>query len=267
MTNKNDDPMLPLFDSHAHVTLDGTYDIDVLTRAYEAHVVEIMNIAVDERSLEAGRRLGAEAPLVALHHAAATTPHDVVGESDTFFATVEKAARQGELSAIGETGFDALYHPETMHQQEQAFVRYAQLAHETALPLIVHCRDAFEVLFRLLQDMPVQGILHCFTGTKEEARALLDLGWFLSLSGIVTFPKSDALREVARFLPLDRLLIETDTPFLAPQPVRGRRNEPAFLVHTVRTVALVRHCPCAEVAAASWTNAKHLFGSQKTLLS
>ena len=248
-----------LFDSHAHLTMD----LEVVQRARQAGVIQIMNVAVDGPSLEIGYQLAQEASSVTLYQAAATTPHDVRGEDDPFFHIVEEAAKCHRLSAIGETGFEAFHTPHNLDHQEAIFLRYVQLAITTTLPLIVHCRDAFDRLLRVVHTLPLKGILHCFTGTKEQARALLDLGWYISFSGIVTFPKAEELREVAKFVPLDRLLVETDAPFLAPQPKRGQKNEPAFLVHTVETLSSVKNLPFETVAEKSCENANRLFGNQK----
>ena len=125
---------------------------------------------------------------------------------------------------------------------------------------MIHYRDAFDDFFRVLDsEAPVRGVLHCFTGTVTEAKEVIARGWYLSLSGIATFKKSEELREAARIVPLDRLLIETDSPYLAPVPYRGKRNEPAYLVETARCLAEVRGIPVEELAAATRSNTLNLF--------
>jgi TatD DNase family protein len=255
-----------LFDSHAHLTFEQFSEEErqeVLKRAYAAGVVSIMNIATDLPSLEAGWALQINAQPIALYCAAATTPHDVTGPDDPFFATVSTAAREKRLSAIGETGFEFFHNKEHAHHQETVFLRYALLAKETKLPLIIHCRDGFSPFLEIVRDLgsEVRGVLHCFTGTKENAKALLDLGWYISISGIVTFAKSESLREIARFLPEDRLLVETDSPYLAPHPHRGHRNEPAYLQYTVETIAALKNTSFEQIAKASYANAQALFGT------
>lgn len=262
-------PAASLFDSHAHLTFEQFPEEDrgeVLNRALSAGVVSIMNVATDKPSLEAGWLLQKQNEIPSIYCAAATTPHDVSGIDDDFFSYVKDAAQNHRLSAIGETGFDFFHKPESKEHQEVVFLRYALLAQETSLPLIVHCREAFSTLLPILCDFgaSVQGVLHCFTGTKDDAKALLDLGWYISLSGIVTFPKSESLREVARFLPNDRFLIETDSPYLAPQPRRGQRNEPAYLRHTVETIAALRQTSYEAIAHDSFANACALFHLSRT---
>ncbi len=255
----------PLFDSHAHLTLPPFAEEErpaVLERARNADVLAVMNVATDLPSLHAGWQLQGSATKVALYCAAATTPHDVKGADDPFFSVVEQAAFEHRIAAIGETGFDFFYAPESSQWQAAVFLNYATLAQRTGLPIIVHCRDAFPTLVGMLRNLggTLRGVLHCFSGTNADARALLDLGWYLSISGIVTFPKSEALREVARFIPLDRLLVETDAPFLAPQQRRGQRNEPSHLPYTVAAIASAKGVPYEHVADSSYCNAQELFG-------
>ena len=254
-----------LFDSHAHLSHKPFSEEEceeMLCRAASAGVSSIMNVATDQASLEAGLKIQHNAAGLSIYCAASTTPHDVTGADDPFFSIVEECAKGKRLSAIGETGFDFLIKPDSKGKQEAVFLRYAMLAKETSLPLIVHCREAFPTLLPILRNLgtSVRGVLHCFTGTKGEATALLDLGWYISISGIVTFPKSESLREVVRFLPEDRYLVETDCPYLAPQQKRGERNEPAYLRYTVEAVAALKNTSYEEAAQASFQNAKDLFG-------
>jgi TatD DNase family protein len=250
-----------LFDSHAHLTFEKMRGTEAIQHAVDAGVMAIMDIAVNANSLEKSFQLDEHITPLTLYHAAATTPHDVTGPDDPFFSIVEKAVHERRLSAIGETGLDFFHAAQTKNFQETVFLRYAQLAVDTKRPLIIHCRDAFSVLIPILRSFgsPLRGIIHCFTGTKEEAATLLDMGWSLSISGIVTFPKSESLREVVRFLPLDRMLIETDAPYLAPGPKRGQTNEPAFIVHTAETIALIKGTTFEAVCEATFSNAQELF--------
>ena len=250
-----------LFDSHAHLTFEKMDGIGAIHRAVEAGIMAIMDVAVDEPSLEKSFTLDSSAAPLALYHAAATTPHDATSPDDPFFLIVEAAVRDGRLSAIGETGLDFFHAPETKAVQEALFLRYAQLAVDTKKPLIIHCREAFSALIPLLKGFgsSLRGVIHCFTGTKEEAKALLELGWPISISGIATFPKSEALREIVRFLPLDQMLIETDAPFLAPAPKRGQTNEPSFLIHTAEIVAQIKEKPLESICEQTFLNAQGLF--------
>lgn len=254
-----------LFDSHAHVTFP-TYapseHLDVLQRAADAGIGYVMNIATDEKALEAGLALQTKELPVALFLAAATHPHDLTSADDPLFPRVASLASTGALAAVGETGLDYSHGMETKELQRMIFSRYAELSQETKKPLLIHCREAFDDLFSLFRGYggDLFGVLHCFTGTEADAKRLLDLGWYISISGIVTFPKSAALKTLVKYLPLDRLLLETDAPYLAPQAKRGLRNEPAFLVYTAQVIAELKELSLEQLASATTHNALSLFG-------
>lgn len=261
--------MIPLFDSHAHLTGGQLYQQAdaIVQRAEKAGVTRIVNICTDLASLERGLSLAKRCPPVV--NAAATTPHDVEKEGESVFDLMAAPARSGELVAVGETGLDYFYEHSNREIQKTFLRRYLKLALETDLPVIIHCREAFADFFQILDEDYTQdgrhapGVLHCFTGTMHEAEEVLKRGFFLSLSGIVTYKKSQALREVAKMVPLQQLLIETDAPFLAPQSHRGQVNEPAYLIDTCQVVAAVKGVLVAEVAAATYANAERLFGRKR----
>ncbi len=252
--------MTLLFDSHAHLSLLGDGMSSILERAKNANVTRIMNVAFDAASLEKGLFFQKEFSSLLL--AAATTPHDVTSEQDSFFSIVKKAAQEGLLKAIGESGLEYFHSPETKKRQQEVFLQYAALALEENLPLIVHCRQAFPDLFTLLKEfsLELQGVLHCFTGTYEDAIKLLDRGWYLSFTGIITYPKSVELQDIVKKIPLERMLVETDSPYLAPQTVRGKKNEPSFLPEIVSKVASIKGLSFEEVATVTFQNACQLFG-------
>ncbi len=182
---------------------------------------------------------------------------------------MEKKAHEGKLVAIGETGLDYHYQHSPIFTQKAYLVRYFALALAAKLPIIFHCRDAFKDLFEL-SDHHYQGrpaVLHCFTGTLEEAKACLERGWMISISGIITFKKSALLREVAAYVPLDRLFIETDTPYLAPETKRGKANEPSFIDETAKALAQVKGISIEQVAEATARNAAQFFSFPKQILS
>ncbi len=191
----------------------------------------------------------------------ATTPHDVDKEGEKAFPFMESAARSGALVAVGETGLDYHHYAETKELQKKFLRRYLALAKECHLPVIIHCREAFSDLFHILDEAgsELPGVLHCFTGTHAEAKEVIDRGWYLSLSGIVTFKKSQQLQEIAREVPLSQLLIETDAPYLAPDPYRGKQNEPAYLLSTAQFIANLRGLSLADLASATSHNARTLF--------
>lgn len=256
---------MSLTDSHAHITSDAVFGqaAELLERAKSAGITQIVNICTDAPTLEKGLALAQQYPWV--YNAGATTPHDVEKEGEQLFPLFEKHAKSGAFVAVGETGLD-YFHDHSPRELQKTFLkRYLKLARECRLPVIIHCRDAFQDLFDILdlhytiEGRHAPGVLHCFTGTAEEAQEVIKRGFYLSLSGIVTFKKSGALKEVAANIPLDKLLIETDTPYLAPQSHRGHTNEPSFLPETARLIAELRGITLEALAKATSDNAKRLF--------
>lgn len=251
-------------DSHAHITsktllLNAT---EIIERAKNNSVAAIINICTDGESLTAAFNLDKSLPI---YHTAATTPHDVEKEGESFFPLVEKAAKEGFLVAIGETGLDYHYEHSNRECQKKWLLRYFDLAKKTKLPLVIHCREAFSDLFTLAdlhyKNLPL--LLHCFTGTLEEAQEVIKRGWFLSLSGILTFKNSHVLHNVAKEIPLEHLVIETDSPYLAPMPHRGKVNEPAFVKETARFLADIKKVSLEEVASVTTKNAIQFFSLPK----
>ena len=248
-----------MIDSHAHLTSPELlpHAQELVTRAKEAGVMRIINICTDKTSLEGGLKLARECDGV--FNTAATTPHDVEEDGGAFFPVVEEHV--SALAAIGETGLDYFYEHSPKKLQQIFLSRYFELAKRADLPVVFHCREAFEDLFSMadeqFRDRPC--VLHCFTGNMEEAKGCLDRGWFVSFSGIITFNKSEALREVVKYVPLDRLFVETDSPYLAPQSRRGKINEPAFVVETAEKIAEVKSCLVEEVKRLSSANAAQFF--------
>ena len=245
------------FDSHAHLTSPTILPLltDVLERAKLAGVDYILNICTCRNTLEEGLKYK-------LLNAGATTPHDVEKDGKADFAMFEEAAQRGLLMAIGETGLDYHYQYSDRKIQQAFLIRYLHLAASTNLPVIFHCREAFQDLFSIVdQEYPKKApaILHCFTGNQNEAEGVLERGWYLSLSGIVTFKKNEILREIAKITPLNQLLIETDTPYLSPQSKRGKQNEPAFIVETASCIAEMRQVSLALIAKETRENAMRLF--------
>lgn len=247
-------------DSHAHLTHEGKIEVHALQRAKDAGVTSIINICTDETSLKEGFILQEETKSPKIYTVAATTPHDVAKDGDHFFPIVEKAADEKKLVAIGETGLDYYYEHSPRDTQKQFLRKYLQLAKKYHLPVVIHCRDAFADFFSIWdEEKPAHTLLHCFTGTVDEVDSCLERGMYVSFSGIVTFPKSVALREAVSHVPLDLLLIETDTPYLAPQSFRGKKNEPAYIVETAKVIAELKGVPLPELGAITSKNAQHLF--------
>jgi len=256
---------MKLFDSHAHLTSDQIFPEvdDVLERARAHGVDKIVNICTCDVTLKRGLALRNKYDWV--YNVASTTPHDVVADGERLFPFMSEHARNGDLVAVGETGLDYYYHDETKELQQHFLRKYFTLALETKLPIVIHCRDAFDDFFQILDDayfvegFHAPGVLHCFTGTLTDAHDVVSRGWYLSLSGIVTFKQSHEMREVAKMVPLHQLLIETDTPYLAPQAYRGKRNEPAYLMETAKMIADLRAIPLEQLIEATYQNACRFF--------
>ena len=252
-------------DTHAHLTSDECLkDLEgIVMRARKSGIDKIVNICTDEKTLREGLRLQEKEPWI--YSTAATTPHDVEGEGESFFPIVETRAREGKLIALGETGLDYHYTHSSREVQRAFLLRYFALASRLSLPLIFHCRDAFNDLFTLADAhyLNKPGLLHCFTGTLEEAKGVLERGWYLSFSGIVTFKKAEELQAIVPHIPIDRLLIETDAPYLAPQSRRGKTNEPSFLIETAECIAALRAISLEELALATTRNAETFFRFSK----
>lgn len=248
-------------DSHAHLSSEQVFpQIDaVLARAQKEGLDAIINICTDSDSLKKGLELKGRYPWI--YNTASTTPHDVDKEGETFFPEVEAAAKAGHLVAIGEIGLDYYYEHSDKKCQQKYLSKYFALASKENLPVIFHCREAFDDLFAMAES-EYKGrlaVLHCFTGTIDEARRVLDRGWYLSLSGIVTFKKSEGLKEVAKYVPLDRLFIETDSPYLAPQSKRGQMNEPSFISETAACIASLKNIPVEHLVKVTSANVRSFF--------
>lgn len=254
-------------DSHAHLADDSVIENveGILQRAQEKGVEKVVNICTGPLSLERGFILAKNFPWV--YNTAATTPHDVEKEGEAFFPIVKKAAQEKKLVAIGETGLDYHYNHSDPFVQKKFLSKYFELAKETNLPLIFHCREAFADLFEMadLEYKARPAVLHCFTGTLDEAKQCLDRGWYISFSGIVSFKKSEQLREVVAYVPLERMFIETDTPYLAPQAYRGKTNEPSYIEETAKVLATIKNVPLEELAQQTLLNASQFFSFPKVL--
>jgi TatD DNase family protein len=249
---------MQVYDTHCHLGLDGKVPpADEHARAAAAGVTHLMVVGVDAATSRAARDLQ---HLTGVRWSAGLHPNDSTRLDDEWPA-IEALARDPSCAAIGETGLDCFRDRTPLEQQERSLRRHLALARELDLPVIFHCRDAFAPLFAVLQgEPPVRGVMHCFSGGLDEARTALDLGLLLSFAGPLTYPKNDALRAVAAWAPAERILVETDAPFLPPQTLRGKRNEPAFIVQTVQALAAARGLSLAAAAEQTLQNALGLFG-------
>lgn len=257
---------MKLIDSHCHI--DGEdFDADraeVLARARGAGVSPVVVVGTGA-SLDRIRRavdLAEREPDV--FAAVGVHPHDAARIQDAWWPALEELARRPRVVAVGESGLDFYYDNSPREAQLAAFRRHVQLARRVAKPIVCHVRDAHDETRAILAGegaAEVGGVIHCFTGGPEDAAAYVALGFHISFSGIVTFKgkSADPIRAAVKRVPLDRLLVETDAPFLAPVPMRGKRNEPAFVVHTAELVAREAGVPLETLAAATVANASALF--------
>jgi len=248
-------------DSHCHIDMPA-FDEDraaVLERARAAGVETMLLIGgVDE---EAGHRRALRvAEELKLPVSAGVHPHEAKLATPAVYDELRGLAGEKRIVAIGEIGLDFHYDHSPRDVQRDVFRAQVRMAKELDLPVIIHTREADDETAALLEDEGVsRGVIHCFTGGEDLARRALALGFSISFSGIVTFPRSETIQEVARTVPLDRLLVETDAPFLAPPPHRGKRNEPAFVVEVVRFVARLRGETPEAIGAAALANFRRVF--------
>ena len=231
---------MPLVDTHCHLDSE-QFDADrdaAIERARAAGVQRMMAIGTGDGppDLEAAIRLADAHPFV--YATIGVHPHDASKATDETFARLRDLARHPKVLAIGEIGLDYHYDFSPRDVQRQVFERQLDLARDAAKPIVIHTREAWAGTLDVLRALwKGQGIMHCFTGDEGMAREALDLGFYLSFGGVITFPKAEPTRAAARLAPLDRILLETDCPYLAPVPYRGKRNEPAFMVETARRLA------------------------------
>lgn len=253
-----------LFDSHAHV--DGPeFDADrdeVLARARAAGVQRIIVIGAvgDTASAERSVALAERDPDV--WATVATHPHDVAKMTPAWWEVHERLARHPRVVAIGETGLDYYYDHSPREAQKVAFERFIDLAHRVNKPVVCHIRDAHEdarAILKAGEAMDLGVVIHCFTGTPDDARAYAAMGCYVSFSGIITYKTAQPIRDAVAFVPRDRILIETDCPYLAPIPKRGKRNEPAYVVHTAEVVAQCAGMSYEDLAAKTVENTCRVF--------
>jgi TatD DNase family protein len=235
---------------------------EVVERAREAGVDRMLLVGCADE--EAGhRRALAVAEALGQPCSAGAHPHDAKLAGSALWDEIHGLAREGRICAVGEVGLDFHYDHSPREVQRVVFRQQVRLARDLGLPLIVHTREADQETCEILESegaAEVGGVIHCFTGGPELARRALALGFSISFSGIATFPKAGDLREIAKQVPADRLLVETDAPFLAPVPHRGRRNEPALVVEVVRCLAQVREESVESLAASTRAGFERLFG-------
>ena len=251
-----------LFDTHTHLHFPEYADdrAAVLARARAAGVRGMVTIGTDLAASQAAIALAGEEPDV--WASVGVHPHDAASADATVLAEIERLAQAPRVVAVGEIGLDFFRDLSPRDVQADVFRRQLDLARRAALPVVIHCRDAHAETLAILAEARVGeigGVMHCFSGDVEVARRCLDLGLLISLAGPVTYKNARALPEVARFVPADRLVLETDCPFLPPEGYRGKRNEPAYVSLTAARVAALRGEPLERLAATTSVNARAVF--------
>jgi TatD DNase family protein len=257
---------MEIIDSHAHLEFP-QFDADraeMLDRARAAGITTLLAIG----SGTGPERLNAAIPFAEEHDWIYATvgihPHEAKDASEEHFAKLDALAKHRKVIGWGEMGLDYYYDHSPRDVQQHVFCRQLEQARAAKLPIIIHCRDAWADCLALIErdwaSTGLGGILHCFTGSLDDAKRALDMGFMISFAGNVTYPKMQHLRDVARELPLDRLLTETDSPFLPPQGYRGKRNEPAYVVEVAKALANVRNLADEEIASLTAQNFRRFFG-------
>jgi TatD DNase family protein len=253
-----------LVDSHCHLADPKLRDDTdaIIARAREVGVGTLISVGAvgpietDRLTLEIAERNARVYASVGVH------PHDAKDCAEERITELRELAHSPKVVAIGESGLDFHYMHSPRDAQEASLKRHLELASETGKPIVIHCRDAEARIIEIVRDvgMPVRGgVIHCFTGDSAAAQQFLALGFYISFSGILTFKNAAAIREAAAIVPPDRVMVETDAPYLAPEPYRGRCNEPAFVVRTLAVLARVRDVDEAQLASQIVSNATALF--------
>jgi TatD DNase family protein len=256
---------MPLIDTHAHL-FDDRFRKDlpaVLDRAAKAGVERVVCLGIDPESSRASVAIANTHPLVVA--AVGIQPnHAVEAKPGDWEEIVRLAETEPKVVAIGETGLDRYWDRSPFALQEDYFARHIELARRLGKPFVIHCREAEADVVKALREQsakgPLRAVMHSFSGDLATARECLQMGLYVSFAGMVTYPTAQNLRDVAKDVPLDKLLVETDCPYLAPQPVRGKRNEPAYVAHTAALLADVKGVSVAQIEEHTTRNAKALFG-------
>ena len=248
------------FDSHTHLTEDCfAQDFDAIVENMKAaSVTGMMEIGYDLASSEKAVQLAERFDWV--HAAVGSHPDDAEQVDEARIAVYRELCKNPRVKAIGEIGLDYHYEEPGREVQKRAFRMQLALAQELFMPVVIHEREAHEDGLRILEEFPaVRGVFHCFSGSYEMAKELVKRGWYIGFTGVVTFKNARKAVETAKSIPLNRILIETDCPYMAPEPYRGRRNDPSYVPLVAQKIAELRGLPAATVAQATWDNARKLF--------
>jgi TatD DNase family protein len=251
-----------LFDTHAHLNADQFEEdvADVIRRAQAEGVSNIVVVGFDEKTIKGALKLAEEYDFI--YAAVGWHPVDAIDMKDEHIIWLEELASHPKVVALGEMGLDYYWDKSPKDIQKEVFRRQIQLAKKVKLPIIIHNRDAHEDIVKILKEenaSEIGGIMHCFGGSYEIAKQCIEMNFYISFGGPVTFKNAKRPKEVVKDLPLDRLLIETDCPYLAPHPYRGKRNEPSYVKLVAETIAEIKEMTYEEVVQITNQNAKKLF--------
>ncbi len=253
--------MTGLIDTHAHLNFsqfaDDTIE-NILARAKAVGVQKVINVGADLTSSKDSVALASKHE--AIYASVGIHPHDVMTVTDEHLKELAELSKSPKVVAIGETGLDYFKYDGDRQKQQDIFRAQLRLAKERALPVIIHDRDAHADVLAILKEFaPLKGVMHCFSGDVAFARSVLELGMLISFTGNITFPKAQNLRDVVAAIPLEKMMVETDCPFMAPVPYRGQRNEPAYVLEIAKKIAEVKDLALDDVARITTANAKTLF--------
>lgn len=252
-----------LIDTHCHLTMDGLNDQveDVLERSRQAKVSSW--ITVGTTLAENDLCIDLANTYENLHCVVGIHPHEAAAQEAGWLHVLKQQALKPKIAALGEMGLDYYYDHSPRPVQQKVFTEQLQLARELDLPAVIHCRDAIDECLGILKEFlpfEIPVVFHCYSGTLRQARTILDRGYLISFTGIITFKKSDEIREVARYAPLDRIMLETDAPFISPEPKRSvKPNEPALMIHTAQKLAEIKALPLEPLSEQTSRNAHGFF--------
>lgn len=255
--------MLELIDTHNHMYFED-FDADrdeVYSRALEAGVKQMLHIGIDLKTSERVLSLAEQHDFI--FATAGVHPHDAGASSDEDIQKIAAMLEHPRMVGIGEIGLDFFRNLTPQKEQEEVLLKFLNIYKRLRKPLIFHVRDAFDRMVEMLNEFgeaPYKGLIHCFTGDKEIMNRFLDLGFHISFSGILTYKRSEDLREACRACPIDRILVETDAPYLPPQSKRGKRNESSYMIETAEAAADLHQMSLEDFAKQTTLNARQLFG-------
>lgn len=253
-----------LIDTHCHLTFEGLgEDVSaVIERSRAAGVTGWITVGTDPQENQKAVELAGK--FENMYAAVGIHPHEARTITPDTLKELRELAQHKRIVAIGETGLDYHYNFSSHEEQRNAFAEHLKIAAELNLPVIIHCREAFEETLEILEQHSggiKKVVFHCFSGDAEQARIILDKGFYISFTGVVTFKNAEAIREAARIVPMDRMMVETDCPYMSPEPMRKQKvNEPALMVHTARRLAELKGMSLADFAEAVTATSKAFFG-------